>query len=83
MKIFTIILIKLIKGYKYLISPLLGQSCRYLPTCSDYSIEALKTYGFFKGSLKSIKRIFSCHPIKFLGGGEGFDPVNKKIKIKK
>ncbi len=83
MKIFTIILIKLIKGYKYLISPLLGQSCRYLPTCSDYSIEALKTYGFFKGSLMSIKRIFSCHPIKFLGGGEGFDPVNKKIKIKK
>ena len=83
MKIFTIILIKLIKGYKYLISPLLGQSCRYLPTCSNYSIEALKTYGFFKGSLMSIKRIFSCHPIKFLGGGEGFDPVNKKIKIKK
>ena len=83
MKIFTIILIKLIKGYKYLISPLLGQSCRYLPTCSDYSIEALKTYGFFKGSLMSIKRIFSCHPIKFLGGGEGFDPVDKKIKIKK
>ena len=83
MKISTIILIKLIKGYKYLISPLLGQSCRYLPTCSDYSIEALKTYGFFKGSLMSIKRIFSCHPIKFLGGGEGFDPVNKKIKIKK
>ena len=80
MKIFTIILIKLIKGYKYLISPLLGQSCRYLPTCSDYSIEALKTYGFFKGSLKSIKRIFSCHPIKFLGGGDGFDPVKKKEK---
>ena len=80
MKIFTIILIKLIKGYKYLISPLLGQSCRYLPTCSDYSIEALKTYGFFKGSLMSIKRIFSCHPIKFLGGGDGFDPVKKKEK---
>ena len=83
MKIFTIIFIKIIKGYKYFISPFLGQSCRYLPTCSEYSIEALKTYGFFKGSLMSIKRIFSCHPIKFLGGGEGFDPVNKKIKIKK
>ena len=83
MKIFTIIFIKIIKGYKYFISPFLGQSCRYLPTCYDYSIEALKTYGFFKGSLMSIKRIFSCHPIKFLGGGEGFDPVNKKIKIKK
>ena len=39
--------------------------------------------GFFKGVLVSLKRILSCHPIKFLGGGEGFDPVNKKIKIKK
>ena len=77
------ILIKLIKSYKFFISPLLGNSCRYLPTCSEYSIEALKTYGFFKGSYMSIKRIFSCHPIKFLGGGEGFDPVNKKMKEKK
>ncbi len=47
MKILTYILIKLIKIYRFLISPLLGQSCRYLPTCSEYSIEALKTYGFF------------------------------------
>ena len=70
----------MIKTYKFLISPLLPQSCRYFPTCSDYSIEALKTYGFFKGILLSLKRIFSCHPIKFLGGGEGFDPINKKIK---
>ncbi|MDA8547823.1 membrane protein insertion efficiency factor YidD [Candidatus Pelagibacter bacterium] len=83
MNIFTIILIKFIKGYRFLISPLLGHSCRYLPTCSEYSIEALTTYGFFKGLLMSIKRILSCHPIKFLGGGEGFDPVNKNFKIKK
>jgi putative membrane protein insertion efficiency factor len=83
MNIFTIILIKFIKGYRFLISPLLGYSCRYLPTCSEYSIEALTTYGFFKGLLMSIKRILSCHPIKFLGGGEGFDPVNKNFKIKK
>ena len=83
MNILTAILIKLIKGYKFLLSPLLGHSCRYLPTCSEYSIEALKTFGFFKGLLISIKRILSCHPIKFLGGGEGFDPVNKKINIKK
>ena len=79
----THILIKIIKGYKFLISPLLGNSCRYLPTCSEYSIEALKNYGFFKGTYMSIKRILSCHPIKFLGGGEGFDPVSKNIKIKK
>ena len=83
MNIFTLMLIKFIKGYKFIISPLLGNSCRYLPTCSEYSIEALKTFGFFKGLFISIKRILSCHPIKFLGGGEGFDPVDKKIKIKK
>ena len=83
MKIFTNILINIIKIYKFLISPILGNSCRYLPTCSDYSIEALNTYGFFKGSYMSFKRIISCHPIKFLGGGEGFDPVDKKIKVKK
>ena len=83
MNIFTIIIIKLIKGYKFLISPLLGHSCRYMPTCSEYSIEALKNFGFFKGLFISMKRILSCHPIKFLGGGEGFDPVNTKLKIKK
>ena len=83
MNIFTMILIKFIKGYKFIISPLLGHSCRYLPTCSEYSIEALKTFGFTKGILISLKRILSCHPIRFLGGGEGFDPINKKVKIKK
>ncbi len=83
MNIFTLILIKFIKAYKYLISPLLGNSCRYLPTCSEYSIDALKEYGFFKGLFISIKRILSCHPIKFLGGGEGFDPVKKEIKDNK
>jgi len=62
---------------------MLGDSCRYFPTCSNYSIEALKTYGCVKGLLLSLKRIFSCHPVKFLGGGEGFDPVIKKIKVKK
>ena len=83
MNILTIILIKLIKGYKFLISPLFGYSCRYLPTCSEYSIEALETHGLFKGILISFKRIITCHPIKLLGGGEGFDPVKKNIKIKK
>ena len=83
MNIFTLILIKFIKAYKYLISPLLGNSCRYLPTCSEYSIDALKEYGFFKGLLISIRRILSCHPIKFLGGGDGFDPVKKEMKDNK
>ena len=79
MNILSYILIKLIKCYKFLISPLFGQSCRYLPTCSEYSIEALKTYGFFKGLFLSTKRILSCHP----WGQGGFDPVKKKMKVKK
>ena len=83
MNILSYVLIKFIKSYKFLISPLLGNSCRYLPTCSEYSIESLKTFGFLKGSYLSLKRILSCHPIKFLGGGEGFDPVNKNMKVKK
>ena len=83
MNIFTLILIKFINVYKYLISPFLGHSCRYLPTCSEYSIDALKEYGFLKGLLMSIKRILSCHPIKFLGGGEGLDPVKKEMKDNK
>ena len=78
MNVLTYILIRLIKGYKFLISPLLGHTCRYMPTCSEYSIEALKTFGFIKGSLLSLKRILSCHPIKFLGGGSGLDLVPKK-----
>ena len=82
MNIFTKVIIKSIKIYKFVISPLLGQSCRYLPTCSEYSIEALKEYGLTKGIYMSIKRILSCHPIKFLGGGNGFDPVKKKMKVK-
>ena len=83
MNIFTLILIKLIKVYKYFISPLFGHSCRYLPTCSEYSIESLKKFGLFKGLFLSIKRILSCHPIRFLGGGEGFDPVKKDVEVKK
>ena len=83
MNIFTKLLIKIIKGYKYLVSPLFGHSCRYLPTSSEYSIDALKEFGFVKGLFMSIRRILSCHPIKFLGGGEGFDPVKKEMKIKK
>ena len=79
MNIFTYILIKFIKIYKYLISPLIGPTCRYLPTCSEYSIEALKTYGFSKGLLLSFKRIMSCHP----WGNSGFDPVKKEMKTKK
>ncbi len=77
MKILSNILIKFIKAYKLIISPYLGNNCRYLPTCSEYFIDCLKTYGLVKGLYKGSKRILTCHPIKFLGGGEGFDPVQK------
>ena len=83
MNIFSYSLIKIIKVYKFLISPLLGNSCRYFPSCSEYTIEALSKHGTIKGTYLSLKRILSCHPIKCLGGGEGFDPVIKKIKVKK
>ena len=82
MKTISCALIGIIKVYKILISPYLGNNCRYLPTCSNYFIDCLKTYGLIKGFLKGMKRLLSCHPIKFLGGGEGFDPV-QNIKIKK
>ena len=74
------ILIKIITLYKLVISPYLGNNCRYLPTCSEYFIDSLNEYGVLKGILKGTKRILKCHPIKLLGGGEGFDPVKKKGK---
>ena len=81
MKIISYIIIGIIKIYKIFISPLLTPSCRYLPTCSEYFIDCIKTYGPFKGFYFGSKRIMSCHPVKFLGGGEGFDPVIKVIKV--
>ena len=83
MNLLTFIFVKLIKFYKFFLSPLFGYSCRYMPTCSSYFIETLETYGFLKGSYLGLKRILTCHPIKLLGGGEGFDPVKKNLKVKK
>ena len=78
MNIFSKIFIKIIKFYQYIISPYLGNNCRYLPTCSEYFIDSIKEFGFLKGTFLGLKRILSCHPIKILGGGEGFDPIKKK-----
>ena len=69
------ILIIAIKFYKYFISPVLPASCRYLPTCSDYALDAIKFYGVLKGIKLSLYRILKCHPF----GRYGWDPV-KKIK---
>tara|TARA_B100000900_G_scaffold301639_1_gene260231 strand:- start:536 stop:787 length:252 start_codon:yes stop_codon:yes gene_type:complete len=73
----TQILILIIKFYKFFISPLLGNSCRFLPTCSEYFTEALKTQGFKKGFILGTKRILKCHPFKILGGNHGIDFVPK------
>ncbi|MDC9715281.1 MAG: membrane protein insertion efficiency factor YidD [Gammaproteobacteria bacterium] len=63
-----------IKFYQLFISPLLGSNCRFSPTCSQYSYDAVTEYGFFKGLSLSIKRIGKCHPWH----DGGFDPVPKK-----
>ena len=83
MKLISNSLILIIKFYKYFISPYFHSNCRYLPTCSEYFIDSLKLNGFFKGSFLGVKRILRCHPIKFLGGGSGFDPAPSLKKGKK
>ena len=77
MKIFNYFIIFIIKLYKYFISPYFPSNCRYLPTCSDYFIDCLKYNGLFKSLYLGTKRILRCHPIKLLGGNEGFDPAPK------
>ncbi len=52
----------LIRGYQLLLSPVLGRSCRFYPTCSDYTYQAIKKYGFFKGIFLGSKRLLKCHP---------------------
>ena len=80
MKIITNILIAIIKIYKMFISPYLAPSCRYLPTCSTYAIDCLKTYGLAKGLFKATKRILSCHPYS---KRDYIDPVIKEFKVKR
>jgi len=70
-KLFVYPAFLLIRTYKYLISPLLPPSCRFYPSCSCYAEDALRKYGFIKGSWLAIKRVCKCHP--FSAGG--YDPV--------
>jgi putative membrane protein insertion efficiency factor len=73
-KILGYIVILPIRFYQLAISPLLGTSCRFEPTCSYYMIEAVKEWGIFKGTWLGLKRISRCHP----WGGHGHDPVPKR-----
>ena len=69
-------LLSLIKIYKLFLSPLLGNNCRYHPTCSSYALEALETHGLIKGLYLSIKRVSKCHPL----GGSWIDHVPEADK---
>jgi len=64
--------------YKFFISPLTRSSCRFVPTCSEYAVQAVKVHGPFKGSILSVKRILRCHP----WGSSGYDPVPPGIMPK-
>ena len=66
--------ISLIKFYKIFLSPFLGTNCRYVPTCSDYAIQAIEQKGIIKGIYISFKRVLRCHPF----GSSGYDPVSNK-----
>lgn len=68
------LLIRLIKAYQFLLSPWVGSNCRFTPTCSNYAIESLQTWGAFKGSWLTIKRISRCHP--WAHGGNDPPPKN-------
>ena len=57
--------------YQMCVSPLLGPSCRFTPTCSHYAVEAIRKHGSFKGLYLAVRRILRCHP----WGGSGYDPV--------
>ena len=66
-----VVLLALLRGYKWVLSPILPPACRYVPTCSEYAAEAVERYGVFRGSAMAMWRVLRCHP--FVHGG--FDPV--------
>ncbi|ATA92236.1 membrane protein insertion efficiency factor YidD [Capnocytophaga canimorsus] len=70
-KILIFPFVVLVRFYQLFISPFTPSACRYAPTCSQYTLEALKKHGLFKGGYLAIKRIARCHP----WGGSGYDPV--------
>ena len=73
MSVFKNFFIKLIKLYQFIISPLLGTKCRFVPSCSNYAIQSIEEKGVVKGVYFSLRRVLKCHPF----GGSGYDPVNK------
>jgi putative membrane protein insertion efficiency factor len=74
-KLLTALLSAPIRAYRALISPLMPHVCRFTPSCSVYALEALKVHGPVKGLWLAVRRLSRCHPITWLGGSSGFDPV--------
>ena len=70
-KILEFLILMPVYFYRFSISPLIPPRCRFTPTCSQYTIDAVKKHGILKGSILSLKRLGVCHP----WGGSGFDPV--------
>ena len=64
----------IIKTYQITLSPLLGSNCRFNPTCSEYTIQAVNEHGVYRGLILGVKRISKCHPL----GPKGYDPVPDK-----
>lgn len=69
------LLISLVHGYRWLISPYLQPRCRFVPTCSAYAVHALHHHGLKHGLYLIARRLMRCHPIEKLGGSYGYDPV--------
>jgi len=67
-------LLALLRGYKKYLSPALGNNCRFLPTCSEYAMQAIEVHGVLKGGLLSLWRVLRCNPL----GRYGYDPVPEK-----
>ena len=75
-KSIKILILMLLKAYKFLISPFFGTNCRFLPSCSDYAHEVITNKGVIKGGALAIKRLTKCHPC----GKSGYDPVKNQKK---
>lgn len=78
-KIFSLPFLLLLKLYKLLISPFMQNSCRFEPSCSEYSYQAIKKHGVIKGGILTFSRLLRCNPM----GGSGYDPVPEKFTLKK
>lgn len=74
-KVFGFLVSLPIRAYRLFLSPLLPPSCRFQPTCSVYALEAIAVHGPVRGLWLALRRILRCHPVTWLGGGSGFDPV--------